>query len=299
MHKQTSLIHCLVNSLGFRWTWIAVLMLAASCKHDHDFKNPIGYEINEPAKVMLPADLDEISGMVYYPADTSVFAICDDKGSVYKISLTANRQISKWKFGPGEDYEDVVLLDSTFYIMQSNGDMHVVRIRGMDSVLTETFTCTLPGENEFEGLYYEPDSARLVLVCKECEEDDDKDDQLSAYAFNPATGIFEGLFWRMDVRPAFQLSGQERKRFKPAAAAIHTRTGDLYILSSINNLLVSTDRKGQIKAAWKLPPKWYKQPEGLAFTPSGGMLISNESADIGPANILLYAWIPQAKPDTK
>jgi hypothetical protein len=54
--------------------------------------------------------------------------------------------------------------------------------------------------------------------------------------------------------------------------------------------LVVADRNGNPEKVYKINPKLYKQPEGLTFTPEGDLLISNESADIGAANILIFKY---------
>ena len=51
-----------------------------------------------------------------------------------------------------------------------------------------------------------------------------------------------------------------------------------------------TDLNGIPKQVYKINPKLYKQPEGMTFTPKGDLIISNESADIGAANILVYKY---------
>jgi len=43
-----------------------------------------------------------------------------------------------------------------------------------------------------------------------------------------------------------------------------------------------------VKEVYKLDPKIFKQPEGITFTPTGDLLISNEAALTGAANILIY-----------
>jgi hypothetical protein len=40
--------------------------------------------------------------------------------------------------------------------------------------------------------------------------------------------------------------------------------------------LVITDREGNLKNVYRLNPKIYKKPEGITFTPTGDMIISNE-----------------------
>ena len=55
----------------------------------------------------------------------------------------------------------------------------------------------------------------------------------------------------------------------------------------------SVDRntiKRKIKEAYQLDPVVFKQPEGITFTPWGDMLISNEAADVGAPNILIFKY---------
>jgi hypothetical protein len=37
-------------------------------------QSPPGYDLNDPVKIKMPVALDEISGIFYYPKDSSVFA---------------------------------------------------------------------------------------------------------------------------------------------------------------------------------------------------------------------------------
>jgi uncharacterized protein YjiK len=76
-------------------------------------------------------------------------------------------------------------------------------------------------------------------------------------------------------------------KIKPSATAINPVNNDLYILSSINQLLIVTDRNGKFKEVFSLDPAIYKQAEGIAFTTAGDMIISNEWHETGLANILI------------
>ena len=64
-------------------------------------------------------------------------------------------------------------------------------------------------------------------------------------------------------------------------------TNEVFIVSSVNKTLVITDSSGLIKNVYALNPSLYKQPEGLAFTPAGDLLISNEANENGYGNILI------------
>ena len=88
-----------------------------------DFPNTDMYDLHNPVVVNLPPDLDEISGIAYYAKDTSVFAIVDEAGILYKIPIMRPDQILQWPFDDNGDFEDIVLKDSSFYVLISNGDV--------------------------------------------------------------------------------------------------------------------------------------------------------------------------------
>jgi uncharacterized protein YjiK len=67
----------------------------------------------------------------------------------------------------------------------------------------------------------------------------------------------------------------------------------LYILASVNKLLVIADKKGNVKNVYTLDPATFNQPEGITFTPSGTLIISNEKGDEDNATLLIFK--PQKK----
>lgn len=257
-------------------------------------ESPRGYNLNRPSVLKLPPALDEISGIVYYPKDKSVLAINDEVGWLYKIYLKEDPDIQKWKYSNGADFEDLVLADSTFYVLESNGNIIKFKFIRPDSAATQEFIFPAPGKNEFEILYHEPQANRLILLCKDCEID--SKNSLTAFAFDlDSMAYSQNPAYIIDIRKIEDLLEEKRLRFKPSAAAIHPKTSELYIISSINKVLVVADLKGVPKKVYKISPRLYKQPEGMTFTLNGDMIVSNESADIGAANILFFKYKPATK----
>ncbi len=84
--------------------------------------------------------------------------------------------------------------------------------------------------------------------------------------------------------------GEEKIKFKPSAASINPKDSLLYIISAINKLMVITDVNGKFKNVYRIDESIFKQPEGMTFTPLGGMIISNEAADVGVADILYFPY---------
>lgn len=250
-------------------------------------ENPDGYNMKTAVQLKLPLELDEISGVAYYPPDSSVFAINDEKGWLYKIRK--GREIMHWSFSPGADFEDLVLVDSIFYVLQSNGNILRLSFNGTRSIGVQQYYFDKgTGEDEFEILYWDSTRQRLMLMCKDCETDKKK--SLTTFTFDPSTGRYESSSFRIDVRKIAHSLGEEKMKFKPSAAAINPKDGLLYIISAINKLLVVTDVNGNLKKAYRIDPAVFKQPEGITFAPSGGMIISNEAADVGVADILFFSY---------
>ena len=274
----------------FNSLFIILLIFFAGCRNqNHEMSSPPEYNLNRPTTVKLPGYLDEISGIAYYPKDKSVFAICDDKAWLYKVFLSGSMTIQKWSLGDKGDFEDIVLADSTFYVLQSKGRILSLHFYSPDSITVKEYEFPVQGKNEFEILYLDKENHRLIMMCKDCAADDKN--SLSAWAFDLSTMRFStSPAFVVDVRRIEDLMEEKKVKFKPSAAAIHPITGQLFIISSINKVLVVADKSGVPEKVYKIRPGLYKQPEGLTFSPEGHLIISNESANSGAANILVFKY---------
>lgn len=283
----------------YRYTCIICLFIVifnsrctSSADNSPAYKSPAGYNLNKPFLLKLPVELDEISGLAFYAHDTTVFAIGDEFGWLYKIPLTAGKPIRKWKFSNQGDYEDLVMVDKVFYVLQSNGNVTAFTFNDHNQILVQHQQFPASG-NEFEILYYNPKIFKLVLICKDCETDKKK--ALTAFYFNLLNKRFDDSS-SINVTNIARMLGEKKIKFKPSAAAIHPITNELYIVSSVNKLLVITDPKGNVKQTFPIDATLFKQPEGITFTPEGDMIISNEAADRGVANLLFYKYNKKVKP---
>jgi uncharacterized protein YjiK len=238
------------------------------------------YDLNRPLILSLNDALREISGIDFYAKDTSVFAISDELGYLFKIHLKNNYITQKWKFDKTLDFEDVSFHDSLFYILESNGNIHTLKFapRG-DTITTQTtvFNSEGKGKNEFESLYYDSARNSFIMICKDCEGD--KKSAVTAWGYNPENHAFTQAVFIINAEIIAKKAGEKKMKFKPSAAAINPATGELWILSAVNELLVRADQNGNCKEAYPLNPGLYTQPEGISFTPKGDMIISNEAGN--------------------
>ncbi len=247
------------------------------------YKDSERFALSNPTIINLPVDLDEISGIAYYPKDTSVFAIVDEIGYLYKIPIMNPKSTQRWLFSKPKDFEDIILKDSTFYVLIANGDIMKLTFDA-DSIETQTYVYSETSgkkDNEFEGMYV--DSAGLMIICKNCK--DDSGGNISRFLLSES----DSSFTAKEPLQVASLEGkvEKVKDIKPAAAAINPVTGELYVISSVSKHLMVINRAGEITEIYELNPKIYKQPEGMAFTPAGDLIISNEVFLEGHATLLI------------
>lgn len=272
--------------------FLSITSLFACGAKTVSYPSPLGYNFKKPYVYTLPHLLDEISGVIYYPKDSSIFAIQDEKGWLFKIHLTNPLQIERWKFSRGGDYEDLARIDSTFFVLKSNGIIEKFKFSSPDSITLESFKVPGTEKNEFETLFYDSSLHQLILICKNCK--DDKKTEVSTWAFDPQIDSFSNSFIIKTSEINDQLN-EENLRFKPSAAAIHPLTGELYILASVNKALVILDKDHSVKRCYKIDPGLFRQPEGITFTPKGDLIISNEANGKGTAADILFFKYDKSK----
>jgi hypothetical protein len=286
------LLHSFKDSV-FHYVPIVVFssltIFAGSCnsRSSNSYQSPPGYNFDKAVVYKLPTILDEISGVAFYPKDSGIFAIQDEKGWLFKIHLKNPLQIERWKFSNGADYEDISRVDSTFFVLRSKGVVERFKFATPDSVSIQPFRIS-EEKNEFETLYYDSSIQKLVIVCKNCEEDTRK--EVSSFTFDPSSNTFSPAFKIETATIREELGEDDKFRFKPSAAALHPLTGELYIVASVNRALVILNKDHSVKSAYEIDPALFKQPEGLTFTPKGDLIISNEAADHGVGEILFFKY---------
>ena len=251
----------------------------------------------------LPPILKEISGITFLNPDL-ILAIQDEKGSLYHYSLKKNEIVKEFEFGKSDDYEDLVRIDKDLYVVSSNGT--IIQIKDFESAKPAImkFKTVLTKENDIEGLGYEPQRNRLLLAAKANGMDQDKNTK-EIYAFNLNT-------MKLEMTPAYTIKLDEieayftgdaleesskkflkalgnrnmNKVFSSSAITVHPKNHKIFVLSSINNLIVVLSPDGAISEIIQFKGKEFKQPEGIAFSQEGKLFISNEAGKKGKGNII-------------
>ncbi len=244
-----------------------------------------GYAEENKEVIVLPKKLLEISGHHYFD-DGTIAAINDEKGELYFVDLARPEDIvQEYEFGKKNDYEDLVTIDSSYYILESNGDLHYIHRVNTDSVVQYKFSRDV--KVEFESLVHYPDKNALVLITKEHRF---PEESVLAFAFDLETKTYSDTpFFRIPLQEIYVKMKDLTGQFKPSAAAIHPSLNKLFIIASVGKVLVQCDLNGRSEKVYKLNPSRFQQPEGISFASNGDMYISNEGLE-GKATIIRFPY---------
>lgn len=264
---------------------VLFLLLLTGCKRKVKIlKSPAHYNFSEAVITKLDLKLREISGLVYDSVNKVFYAVNDETGRLF--ILDKDLRLSPEEPAVGEstgDYEDVAIYGGSVYVLKSKGGL-VKLTRGNDGKMlppVDEAAIKIAGENDFETMYTDPSRKALVLICKNCGADGSK--SVSAFAFYPdSIGFDNKPLFTIDADKVRELAPSKSSKFQPSGAAIHPRLNKLFILSSASNQLAIADLNGKVEAVFRLSPKLFPQPEGIAFTPRGDLYITNEGVTSKP-----------------
>lgn len=260
------------------------------------FSTVKGYDFKHPEKFNMPESLHEISGIAFYKgrADT-VYAIQDEEGRLFRLGW-GNRKQQHAEFGKKGDYEDLAILHETVIVLKSNGTFYLFPFSAAakkEISPVKEHKGLLP-KGEYESIYADQQTNQVYVLCKNCKEDK-KQKVMSGHIFtyNAAREelIPSGNF-TMDISPLVETEQVLRTGLKASAVARDPHSGEWYILSSVNKLLVVASPDWKIKATHRLNSATFIHPEGIAFDAQQNLYISNEGDEFNPGNILKFTYQP-------
>ncbi|TWR25507.1 SdiA-regulated family protein [Mucilaginibacter achroorhodeus] len=260
-------------------------------------ESPSGYDFNNPKKFRMREGLLEISGIAFHNNNPdTVYAIEDEDGRVYHFH-PGDSKVAYTHFSKQGDYEDVTIINDNVIVLKSSGTLYsfpIANINLEDQTNVKEFKKLLP-KAEYEGLYADQADKKIYVLCKDCggKKAGELDGGYILSAANPDTLVQSGTF-SITMEKLMKKNGDEDK-FKPSALGKNPVSGDWFILSANNNMLLVTDGKFIAKGSYKLLTSRFLQPEGIAFDSKGNLYISNEGDELESGNILRFEYKPSAK----
>ena len=239
---------------------------------------------------IMPPELREISGLTLL-ANGHVLTHDDEIGVVYEIDPKTGIILKHFELDgkPRGDFEAITTAGSDVYLLESNGKLFKFK-EGEDGghVPYTTFDTRLGHECEFESVAFEPDSSRLLLACKNVKSKSLKG-QLVIYRL-PLPITDTSTLSIMSVPMADVVGTNRWKKFQPADMAIDPTTKNYVMVGSLEKGIVEITPGGEVVRSEPLP-KGHNQAEGVAITPDGILIVSDEATH-KPAAMTLYRWRP-------
>lgn len=248
-------------------------------------------------KYLLPNILHEISSISYI-GDDKIASIQDELGKIFIYDLKIKKIVDEIDFNLPGDYEGIEYANDKFYILRSDGMLYEIQNKNNNPQVIE-YDLDLFAKNN-EGLAYDKERNRLLISTKsKAVADKEAKNERHIYAFDlikkeidKTPVIIINLddiekhinTQNINLKPKNDVDKKILK-FRPSGIAIHPINKKLYIISAIDNLIISTDLKGQISTVNQLDISIFNKPEGIDFYENGDMLISNEG-EIGSPTLL-------------
>jgi uncharacterized protein YjiK len=241
------------------------------------------------AQWIMPPELREISGLTLTARGT-VLTHDDNIGRVYEIDPKTGILLKGFSLEDGArgDFEAITVAGTDIYLLESKGKFYKFK-EGADAsqVPYSIHDTGLGKECEFEGLTYEADSSRLVLVCKKIRG---KNDQRELLIHRFPLPFDRSTMSTLSVPIEDVITSNKWKSFHPSDITIDPITKNYVMISSREKGLLVLTPDGDVVRSGPLPGD-HRQPEGVAITPDSILMISDE-VNVRPAAITLYRWHP-------
>jgi uncharacterized protein YjiK len=239
---------------------------------------------------IMPPELKEISGLTLL-ANGHVLAHDDEVGVIYEIDPKTGILLKHFMLDgdPHGDFESIATAGSDIYLLESKGILYKFQDGANGAHVPYTkFDTRLGRECEFEGLAFEADSSRLLLPCKNVKAKSAKGQLVIYHLPVPMTDTSNMSVMMVPMTEVVGTSGW--KKFQPSDMAIDPTTKNYVMIGSQEKGIVEITPGGEVVRSEPLP-KGHNQPEGVAITPDGILIVSDEATQ-KPAAITLYRWRP-------
>lgn len=237
----------------------------------------------------LPGGLREISGLAL-TGDGRLLAVNDEEAIVYEIDYLEGVLVKRFAFGDPVlrgDFEGIAVTGETVWLMTSAGRL-VATHEGADGehLQYREFATALGDYCELEGMAADRMGGFLLLACKETYKGSDP---LRVFRLELDGGEI-GDISSVNVSASELARKIGHKRLRPSALAVDPESGNRVMLAANHRALLTVTADGDAIDAIILPGKGrHRQPEGIAITNDGHLLIADEGGD-GRARLAVYRW---------
>lgn len=242
------------------------------------------FNFDAPSQIYnLPKKLREISGITALN-DSLVACVQDEKANIYFFNLNTGAIDYKIDFGKNGDYEGIARMnDSVLVVAKANGNLYKVAYRN-DEPETIKIKTAFDSKNDIEGICLIPGTTDFLIACKgrAALQEQPKILGKAIYKYNLLAETLSSL-------PELIISPDNEScyQFKPSGIAVEPQTGNIYVISAFPKCLRVFDKEMEPKSSQLLNQPFFKQPEGICFTPNGRLLIASEGGE-NPGKIMVF-----------
>lgn len=241
------------------------------------------------AKWILPPELAEVSGIAL-TADGRLVAHSDEMSSLAVIDYRTGVFLKRFDMGDRPvvaDFEAVAVVGPDMYLLQSNGTIYQFRepAEGESAPFTVHET-GLADQCEFEGIAHDATLKAFLLACK--QRGKQALDSLTIYRVQLNATGGAGASSVLSIPIAQVIGGNDWKELHPSDITVDPTTGNYVLVARQERALIVITPEGVVVASRPVPGK-ILNPEGVAITRDGILLISDEAAK-DPASISLFRW---------
>lgn len=221
----------------------------------------------------LPNELEEISGIAYL-SENQIACVQDELGTIFIFDLSEEKITKKIHFGKEGDYEGITIVGNTAFVLRSDGSLFEIKDFDSGKVPGNTmiYSSPFPDGVDIEGLSYDENANRLLLLIKE-KEKGNRHNYKEIYAFDLQTKSFL-------TEPVYKLefpfeNAEKKIEFQPSEIALNNN--NLYVLISKYPAIVLYEAENA-KRIFRMNKNKFPQPEGLTFGPNGKIFLSSEGS---------------------
>jgi uncharacterized protein YjiK len=253
---------------------------------DHDTTTDRNVPI---ARWVLPRDLREISGLAL-TTNGRMLMHGDEDGEVWEVDYRRGVLIKEFSLGDKRvkgDFEGITVANGLVFMLASNGKLYEFQEGANGAHVAYKVEDTgLKADCEFEGVAFDPAINALLLACKHIH-DKEIQDAVVIYRWSLNSDTTSRLT-RMIVPVGDALAANGWKQLNPSDITIDPLTGNYVLVASLEKALISITPAGALVFARPLPAS-HPQPEGVAITKDGILMVSDEGGT-GLGSITLYKW---------
>jgi len=272
---------------------LLMLMTFTACSQvEAPVQSPPGYDFNHPVLYKMPDALQEISGIAFIPGKNDMlYAIEDEDGILYRWPAGNPAKLMGSRFGKEGDYEDIAISNIYSFVLRSDGTLFGFPNKdiGQKEIPSVRKWKDLLPAGEYESLYADPEANELYVLCKQCDADQGTAG-VSGYVLRVDTAGEPALrsSFKIDTRQITGLKGKKRTALKASALTFNKKTGEWFVLSSVNKMLIIADKAWNVRQVVLLHLKEFPQPEGISFDTDQNLYISNEAGSTDAGTVLKF-----------